>query len=67
MCPDCAQKSQVIKRLYTLKEAAFFLGRTEWSIRELIYKGEIPFVQVGRRVHCDIRDLERFIDEHKVT
>ena len=29
------------KRLYTLKEAAVYLGHTEWGMRELIWYGQI--------------------------
>jgi excisionase family DNA binding protein len=55
------------KRLYTIEEAAIYLGRTVWSIRELIWSGVLPSVKVGRRVHLDFNDLNRFIDRHKVT
>lgn len=32
------------KRLYTLKEAAEYLGRTEWNMRDLIWAGSIAVV-----------------------
>ena len=54
------------KRLYSLEEAAFYLGRSVWSIRELIWDDKLPPVRVGRRVHLDIRDLDSFIEAHKV-
>lgn len=57
----------VSKRLYTIDEAAIYLGRTVWSVRELIWGGLIPSVRVGRRVHLDITDLDQFIERHKVT
>jgi len=56
-----------IKRLYSIKEAAVYLGRTDWSIRELIWKGKLPHVKVGRRVHLDIYDLDSFIEKNKVA
>ena len=55
------------KRLYSISEAATYLGRTDWSIRELIWQGKLPQVKVGRRVHLDIRDLDSFIEANKVT
>lgn len=55
------------KRLYTIQESAEYLGRSVWSVRELIWKGLIPYIKVGRRVHVDIYDLERFIETHKIT
>ncbi|MBI3803478.1 MAG: excisionase family DNA-binding protein [Nitrospirae bacterium] len=57
---------QSLKRLYTISEAAIYLGRSIWSVRELIWKGELPSIKVGRRVHLDIKDLDGFIEQHKV-
>lgn len=54
------------KRLYTILEASTYLGRSVWSVRELIWKGELPSVKVGRRVHLDIYDLDAFIEKNKI-
>ncbi|UVT20112.1 MAG: helix-turn-helix domain-containing protein [Nitrospira sp.] len=53
------------KRLYSLPEAAMYLGRSTWSIRRLIWNGELPQVRAGGRVHVDVRDLDEFIDKNK--
>lgn len=53
------------KRLYSLQEAAFYLGRTIHSLREIIWAGKIPFVKVDRRLFIDIRDLERLVEQFK--
>ncbi len=58
-------KEQLIKRLYSVNEAAEYLGRSVWSVRELIWAGTLPCVKVGRRVHVDIYDLEKFVEKHK--
>lgn len=58
--------SQSVKRLYTIPEAAVYLGRSIWSVRELIWKGDLPSIKVGRRVHLDVKDLDVFIEQHKV-
>jgi excisionase family DNA binding protein len=57
----------VSKRLYTLKEAAEYLGRSEWSMRELIWAGRIPVVrrEGGRKIFLDVEDLNNFINENK--
>lgn len=60
-----ASQPKVLKRLYTIAEAAVFLGRSTWSIRRLIWAEELPTVRVGRRVHVDVRDMDAFIDKHK--
>ena len=59
-------KSRPLKRLYTISEASFYLGRSVWRIRELIWKGELPSVKVGRRVHLDIYDLDAFVERNKI-
>ncbi len=59
--------SAVSKRLYTLKEAAKYLGRSEWGMRELIWAGRIPVVKVdgGRKIFLDVLDLMGFIEKNK--
>ena len=54
------------KRLYSVSEAADYLGRSVWSVRELIWKGSLPCVREGRRVHLDIIDLNQWIEKNKV-
>ncbi len=55
------QGAQTVKRLYTLAEAAGYLGRSTWSVRRLIWNGELPSVLAGGRVHVDVRDMDEFI------
>lgn len=57
----------VSKRLYTLKEAAGYLGRSEWGMRELVWAGKIPVVRTegGRKIFLDIEDLNDFIGQNK--
>jgi excisionase family DNA binding protein len=55
------------KRLYTLSEAAHYLGRTLWSMRELIWKGSLPIVRDGKRIFVDIKDLEFYVTKNKTT
>ncbi len=56
-----------MKRLYTLAEAAAYLGRSTWSIRRLIWNGEVPAVRAGGRVHLDVWDMDAFVEKNKVT
>ena len=57
------------KRLYTLKEAAQYLGRSEWSMRELIWAGEVPVVKgAGRsKQYLDINDLDAYVNRNKIS
>lgn len=51
--------------LFTVKQAAVYLERSEQSIQHLIFQEELPVVRVGRRVHLDRRDLEAWIEKNK--
>ncbi len=54
-----------LKRLFTLAEAATYLGRSTWSVRRLIWSGELPSVRAGGRVHIDVKDMDEFIERNK--
>lgn len=53
------------RRLLTIPQAAAYLGRTVWGVRELIWKGKIPAVKIDRRVQVDVRDLDALIERSK--
>ncbi len=55
------------KRMYSIKEAAIYLGLSEYTVRTLIWSGELPFMKIdgGRKQLLDIRDLDAYIDRHK--
>lgn len=57
----------VPKRLFTLKEASVYLSIGLYTVRELIWRGELPVVRNGRKQLVDIRDLDHWIDNNKVT
>ena len=56
-------------RLLPLKVAAEYLGLTVWALRERIWAGQIPVVRFpgGRKQYLDVQDLEKFIDNNKIT
>jgi excisionase family DNA binding protein len=63
--PMTKPKESQGKRLFTIPEAGEYLGRSVWSIRELIWKGSLPIVREGRRIHLAIEDLDAWIEQHK--
>jgi hypothetical protein len=63
---DCAQTVPA-KRLYSIKELACEIGATEWFWRSQIWDGQLPYVQVGRKMLVDHIDVEKFIQKHKTT
>ncbi|MDI9561461.1 MAG: helix-turn-helix domain-containing protein [Pseudomonadota bacterium] len=48
-----------------MKEAAVYLGRTEWALREMIWAGKLPYVKDGKRILLDIRDMDEWIEQNK--
>jgi hypothetical protein len=57
----------MFRRLLTLKEAAVYLGRWPWGMRDLAWDGWVPVVRSegGRKLFFDIRDLDAFIERSK--
>jgi len=57
------------KRLYTLKEAALYLGRSEWGMRDLIWKRQVPVVMNsgGRKIFVDVKDLDAYVESNKTV
>ncbi|MBT6690392.1 helix-turn-helix domain-containing protein [archaeon] len=54
------------KRLYSIKELVSLIGVTEWFWRSQIWDGKLPFVQVGRKMLIDSKDIEAFIQKYKM-
>ena len=59
--------SPLPKRLYTIKEAGYYMGRTLWSMRELVWAGKLPIVRSGKRIFIDMKDMDNYIDKNKET
>ena len=53
------------KRLYSIKELVAEIGATEWFWRSQIWDGQLPYVQVGRKMFIDSNDIESFIERNK--
>ncbi len=60
-------RKAISKRLYTLKEAAQFLGRSKWGVRDLIWGGKLPVVKEegGRKIYIDHEDLVAYVEQNK--
>ena len=54
-----------VKRLYTIPEAAYYLGRTVDAVYEMIWAGKIDYIKDGKRNLIDIRDMDKWIEENK--
>jgi excisionase family DNA binding protein len=51
-------------RLLSTACAARYLGVSAWTVRRLVYAGELP-AQRGKRMRFDKKDLDRFIEKTK--
>jgi len=62
-------RTPLSKRLYTLKEAGEYLGRSVWGVRELVWSRQLPVVkQAGcRKMYLDRNDLDTFIEQNKAV
>ncbi len=53
------------KRLYSVKEAAQYLGRSEGALREMLWAGKLPYIKEGRRPLLDIKDMDAWAERNK--
>lgn len=60
-------KRQPSPRLMSIRDAAAYLACSEWVMRSLIDKGELPHLNVGKKLRVDRGDLDTFIDSHRTT
>lgn len=54
-----------MKKLYTETEAGEYLSKTKWGIRELRYKGLLPYIKMDRFIYIDKADLDDLIERSK--
>ncbi len=57
--------SPLPRRLYDIQAVAAYLGISPWTVREMIWRGDLPCVKIGRRQYLDIRDVDGFIEANK--
>jgi len=65
MSRKITEKQRPRQRLYDLKEAAVYLGRSVKGVRELIWSGQLPVVCSGKKQYIDVVDMDRFIEANK--
>jgi excisionase family DNA binding protein len=58
--------SAITPRLLSQQEAASYLGISYWTLRDLVFRRELPFVKIGRRVLVDRLDLDAYLDRSKI-
>lgn len=54
-------------KLLDVRGSGAYLGVSPWSIRDLIWSGELPYVRIGRRHMVDVADLDGYVERAKVV
>jgi hypothetical protein len=54
------------KRLLSLKDMVRVYGMTIWFWRTAIWRGDLPYLQLGRKLAVDARDVDEWIERNKV-
>lgn len=53
------------KRLFTIEEAGKYLGRSKYSVRTLIWDGQLRIVKNGKKMWIDVMDMDSWILDNK--
>ena len=63
-----ARTYEIKPALIRCREAARYLGLSEWSIRQMAHNGELPYLQRTDRspMLFDVADLQKWIERQKV-
>ena len=59
------EDGKVRPRLFTVEDAALYLGRTKKAVQHMIASGKLPTVKADRRVFLDRKDLDEWIERGK--
>jgi excisionase family DNA binding protein len=51
--------------LLDFRQAGELLGVTHWTVRNLVWSGELAFVRLGRKFMLDRRDLLAWVERTK--
>jgi excisionase family DNA binding protein len=59
-------KSSLPRRLCSLTDAARYLAVSDWTVRQMVWRGDFPHIKTGKRILLDLRDLDGWIEREKV-
>ena len=63
---DSQEKTTIARRLLSIEEASKYLALSTWTVRRMIWMGDLAHVRCGRRILVDLRDLDTWIEREKV-
>jgi excisionase family DNA binding protein len=59
-------EAQTQSRLLAQEAAARYLSVSKWTVRDLLFRGDLPYVKIGRRLLIDVQDLDAYITRAKI-
>jgi excisionase family DNA binding protein len=59
--------TEIQPKLINIKSAAAYIGATVWFMRTIVLENRIPFLRFGHRLLFDPADLDKFIEQEKVS
>ena len=59
-----SKSTTVEKELYALPEAGYALALSTFGVRNLIWKGLLPYVQYGKKQFVSRKAILKFIEQH---
>lgn len=63
---DRASVASTHRRLLSIAQASQYMSLSSWTVREMIWRGDIPHLRCGRRILIDLYDLDAWIELQKV-
>ncbi len=61
-----SSKSVLPRRLCSLTDAARYLAVSDWTVRQMVWRGDLPHIKTGKRILIDLKDLDGWIEREKV-
>ncbi|HXA76015.1 MAG TPA: hypothetical protein VNV41_02680 [Candidatus Acidoferrales bacterium] len=61
------QSDPQLSRWLSIHEASIYICATHWFVEELCRRKKIPHILNGKRFVIDRRDLDRYMEAHKVA
>jgi len=49
-----------------VKEAGLYLGRSAWTVAEMVRTGKIKYLKDGKRIFLDIEDINSWVESNKI-
>lgn len=54
-------------KLLNIKRASLYSGLPIWTIRQIISNAKIEFLKIGHTFYLEKMDIDKYIQEHKMT